>query len=104
MLIIYFSSKLQVESVAKKLEKPLICVDTENANQTHEVDFCDSGKSNSSHNLIFNEEIYPKDYPVMMLYLPGKFLKISILYQSIISDSVRQLHFLSEHCPLSCLK
>jgi len=61
----------RVESVAKKLEKPLICVDTDNANQTHEIDFCDSGKSNSSHNLIFNEEIYPKDYPVMMLYLPG---------------------------------
>lgn len=60
----------KVENVAKKTEKPLICVDINNANQTHEIDF---KESSIYQNLIFNPDLYQNqmDQPVMMLYLPG---------------------------------
>ena len=50
------------------MEKPLICIDTNNPNQTHAIDFAESG---IYHNLIFNEDVYPKDHPALMLYSPG---------------------------------
>ena len=60
----------QVEDVAVKLDKPLICLDTNNPWQTHTVDF---SEDSVYEGLIFNENVYPKDRPVMMLYLPGNF-------------------------------
>jgi len=57
----------QVEDVAIKLDKPLICLDTNNPWQTHTVDF---SEDSVYEGLIFNENVYPKDRPVMMLYLP----------------------------------
>lgn len=57
----------KVDNVTKKLEKPLICIDTNNPNQTHAIDFAESG---IYHNLIFNEDVYPKDHPALMLYSP----------------------------------
>ena len=64
----------QVEDVAIKLDKPLICLDTNNPWQTHTVDF---SEDSVYEGLIFNENVYPKDRPVMMLYLPGnKFEKL----------------------------
>ena len=70
-----FFFQFQVENVAKKTEKPLICVDINNANQTHEIDF---KESSIYQNLIFNPDLYQNqmDQPVMMLYLPGIFAYI----------------------------
>jgi len=53
----------KVEDVAKKTEKPLICQDKQLANQAN-IDI------DSASPLIFEENLYEKDAPVMMLYLP----------------------------------
>lgn len=53
----------KVEAVAKKTEKPLICQDKKLAEQAN----IDIEKSSA---LIFDEKLYEKDTPVMMLYLP----------------------------------
>ena len=53
----------QVEAVAKKTEKPLICQDKKLAESAN----IDIEKSSA---LIFDEKLYEKDTPVMMLYLP----------------------------------
>ena len=68
----------QVEDVAIKLDKPLICLDTNNPWQTHTVDF---SEDSVYEGLIFNENVYPKDRPVMMLYLPGN--KFEVLLEKI---------------------
>lgn len=67
-LVISANSMLEkVEDIAIKLDKRLICLDTNNPWQTHTIDF---DEKSVYQGLIFNEEAYPKDVPVMMLYLP----------------------------------
>ena len=53
----------QVEAVAKKTEKPLICQDKKLAESAN-IDI------EKYSDLIFDEILYEKDTPGMMLYLP----------------------------------
>merc|ERR1712020_88288 len=53
----------KVEEVAKKTDKPLICQDKDLALKAN-IDI------DSASPLIFDENLYEKDAPVMMLYLP----------------------------------
>lgn len=58
---------IQVEDVAIKVEKPLICLDSNLVAHTN-IDFDDTGPF---PNLIFNKGRFTTDQAVMLLYLPG---------------------------------
>ena len=58
----------KVGEVCQKIGKPVICQDPNLVAHTN-IDIEDAGPFPS---LIFDEKLYPKNKPVMMLYLPGK--------------------------------
>ena len=57
-----------MEEVCRKVGKPVICQDPNLVAHTN-IDIEDAGPFPS---LIFDEKLYPKNKPAMMLYLPGK--------------------------------
>lgn len=66
-----------MEEVALKLGKPLVCLSNELVTRSYNYDLDEQGPF---PNLIFNEALYPKENPVMMLYMPG--MQNSRLYLS----------------------
>ena len=80
-----------MEDVVRKVEKPLICQDPKLVAHTN-IDIDESGPFPS---LIFNENLYPVDDPVLLLYYPGNDGKPKKLYLKH-KDINRELEFVNK--------